>query len=517
MLPMVLISLDGWGLSDRAEGNAIAGCGATNMEALSLRYPSARLDASGLAVGLPAGQMGNSEVGHMCMGAGRVVLQDLLRITNEIETGRIRLNHALRDAMEAAARADRAVHLMGLTSDGGVHSHIEHAKGLVTMACDLGVRRIFLHAFLDGRDTPPRSARAYLEAMEAFFRAKRIGAFATVMGRYYAMDRDNRWERTELAYRTMTEIDGGSFRADGAAAALAAAYQRGENDEFVKPTAIAAPGAEPTGLVRDGDAVVFFNFRADRARQITRAFTQPDFSRFARRARPDLAAYVCMTRYDETFDLPVAFPPTAPQRGLGQIISEAGLKQLRIAETEKYAHVTFFFNGGQEKAFRGEERILIPSPKVATYDKAPEMSAGPITDALLARLSSGANDLVVILNFANADMVGHTGVYEATLRACRFVDACVGRIARQVLSMSGCLIVTADHGNAEQMIDPATGGPLTAHTINPVPVIVASDVAAGPAGRRLRQGGTLADIAPTILELLRLKQPAEMTGRTLLT
>ncbi|HET9480241.1 MAG TPA: 2,3-bisphosphoglycerate-independent phosphoglycerate mutase [Candidatus Polarisedimenticolia bacterium] len=516
MLPMVLISLDGWGHSRNREGNAIAACGARNMESLAARFPGGLLEASGLAVGLPAGQMGNSEVGHMCMGAGRIVLQDLLRISRAIQTREIWDNPVLRAAIDPLAQTGAALHLLGLTSDGGVHSHIDHARGIVRMARDRGVTRIFWHAFLDGRDTPPRCAMRYIEELESFFASERAGRFATVSGRYYAMDRDNRWDRTRLAYRAMTEAEGP--HAGDAAAALRAAYARGEDDEFVKPTVI-APGTAggndaSDGRVRDGDAIVFFNFRADRARQMTRAFTRDDFDRFERAARPKLSSYVCMTRYDETFDLPVAFPPARPDRVLGQVLSDAGLRQLRIAETEKYAHVTFFFNGGEEKSFPGEERILIPSPPVATYDLMPEMSAGEVTEALLARLAAGAGDLVVILNYANADMVGHTGVYEATVKACRFIDGCVGRVAARVLELGGSLIVTADHGNAEQMIDPKSGGPHTAHTLNPVPILVASE-SLRP-GIRIRTGGTLADVAPTMLELLNLAQPAEMTGRSLL-
>jgi 2,3-bisphosphoglycerate-independent phosphoglycerate mutase len=521
---MVLISMDGWGYSARLEGNAVANCGATHIESLAARYPSTLLSASGLAVGLPEGQMGNSEVGHTCMGAGRIVLQDLLRISRAIETGDMARNQVLRETMVALARGGGALHLLGLVSDGGVHSHIDHARGLVRMARDLGVARIFVHAFLDGRDTPPRSAHRYIASLEELFRTEGAGAFATVIGRYWAMDRDNRWDRTEIAYRCMTESPeadpGRWFAAPDAGAALAAAYERGEDDEFVKPTVITgarpAPSGPP-GLVRDGDGVVFFNFRADRARQMTRAFTEDSFGRFERQWRPRLSAYVCMTRYDRTFDLPVAFPPAPLEQVLGQVISEAGLRQLRIAETEKYAHVTFFFNGGEERTFAGEERILVPSPNVATYDLAPEMSAGPVTDALIERLRGGARDLVVILNFANADMVGHTGLYEPTLRACRFVDECVGRIAREVLPMGGSLLVTADHGNAEQMIDSRTGGPLTAHTLNPVPLIVAAeDLPPDAVSAPPRPGGTLADIAPTMLALLGLPQPAEMTGASLL-
>jgi len=511
MLPMVLISLDGWGYSATRPGNAVANCGAQNIESLASRYPSTLLEASGLAVGLPAGQMGNSEVGHTCMGAGRVVLQDLLRITQAVNGGEFASNPALAAAIGKLARSGRALHVMGLASDGGVHSHIDHALGVMRLAGELGVSRVWMHAFLDGRDTPPRCATKYLERLQDFFRTMGRGGLATVIGRYYAMDRDNRWDRVEAAYRAMTE--GVGFRADDGLAALQAAYERGEDDEFVKPTVV-----DPEGVIRDGDAVVFFNFRADRARQMTRALAQPGFQSFPRRVAPALSSFVCMTRYDETFELPVAFPPTPPERVLGQVLSQQGLRQLRIAETEKYAHVTFFFNGGEERTFPGEERILVPSPKVATYDLAPEMSAGPVTDALLERLGGDASDLVVILNFANADMVGHTGVYEATLRACRFTDQCVGRIAKAVLNMGGSVIVTADHGNAEQMFDPITGGPHTAHTLNPVPAIFAGPGLETGAGGRpaIQPGGTLADIAPTMLHLLKLPQPAEMSGVTLL-
>jgi len=526
-LPMVLISLDGWGHSPRREGNAVANCGAVNMESLAARHPNTLLEASGLSVGVPAGQMGNSEVGHMCMGAGRVVLQDLMRITRAIQTGAMLSNPVLCRVMDQVASRGSALHLMGLASDGGVHSHLDHAMGLVAMAKARGLHNVHFHAFLDGRDTAPRCALRYIESLERFFAAQGVGRFATIVGRYYAMDRDNRWERTELAYRamtgttSMTGMTGGApdalFVAQDAASGLRAAYARDEGDEFVKPTAIAptAPGGEKTAVVRGSDAVIFFNFRADRARQITRAFAQKDFDRFPRGAGLEPGAFVCMTRYDETFDLPIAFPPDPPEHVVGQVISEAGLRQVRIAETEKYAHVTFFFNGGEERTFPGEERILIPSPQVATYDKAPEMSAGPITDVLLERLRKGASDLVMILNFANADMVGHTGDYEATLRACRFVDQCVGRIVREVGAMGGSVVITADHGNAEQMIDPETGGPQTAHTLNPVPVIVVSSRMT-PSKEGLRPGGTLADVGPTMLQLLDLPQPAEMTGRSLL-
>jgi len=509
MFPMVLISLDGWGHSASTHGNAIAASGAAHMKALAARHPSGLLDASGLAVGLPAGQMGNSEVGHTCMGAGRVVLQDLMRLTTAFQSSEARRNPVLCALMDRVAERGTALHIMGLLSDGGVHSHLDHARQLILMARDRSVRRILLHAFLDGRDTPPRSAMPFVAAMQQVFADGLPGGFSTVMGRYYAMDRDNRWERTELAWRAMTRGEG--YRAADPSAAVAAAYARGEDDEFVKPTVI--DGGAP---VAEGDGMIFFNFRSDRARQITRAFTQPSFERFDRGPVPALTGYVCMTRYDETFDLPVAFPPVSPRRVLGEVLSDAGLLQLRIAETEKYAHVTFFFNGGEEKTFPGEDRILIPSPKVATYDRQPQMSALEVTEALVSRLRAGSKKLVVILNFANADMVGHTGVYEATVRACRVVDDCVGRVVSEALSLGGSAVVTADHGNAEQMIDPASGGPHTAHTLNPVPVIVIAPGHPAVARASIRTGGTLADIAPTLLHLLGLPQPAEMTGRNLL-
>jgi 2,3-bisphosphoglycerate-independent phosphoglycerate mutase len=509
MLPLVLISLDGWGHSDRREGNAIANCGAVHMPSLAARYPATLLDASGLAVGLPPGQMGNSEVGHMCMGAGRVILQDLMRITTAFRNGDAARNPALTQVMDRVAAEGTALHIMGLTSDGGVHSHIDHARGLVAMARDRGVRRVIYHAFLDGRDTPPRCALDYINALETFFREQKAGAFGTVMGRYHAMDRDNRWDRTALAWKALTRGEG--FHEPDAASAVRSGYGRGEDDEFVKPTVI--DGGRP---VSDGDGIIFFNFRADRARQITRAFTQPGFDRFDRGRPPALAGYVCMTRYDETFDLPVAFPPRSPQQVFGQVVSNAGLRQLRIAETEKYAHVTFFFNGGEEKTFPGEDRILIPSPKVATYDLKPEMSAREVTEALVGRLRGGGRDLVVILNYANADMVGHTGVYDATVEACRVVDECVGRVVGEALSLGGSALVTADHGNAEQMIDPLHGGPHTAHTLNPVPAILVTPERTAASGATLRGGGTLADIAPTLLSLLKIPQPPEMTGRDLL-
>jgi len=515
MGPAVLAILDGWGHSSSRKANAIANCGAANIETLARTYPFALLDASGTSVGLPAGQIGNSEVGHTCMGAGRIVYQDLNRIHHAIQTGEFQRNEVLLSAIDAAVRSGGALHLLGLVSDGGVHSHIEHLKALVRMAKGRSCPRVFLHAFMDGRDTAPAVGVNYLRTLEEFFAKEGIGAIATVMGRYWAMDRDNRWDRVQRAYEAMTE--GSGLTAVSGSAAMEAAYARGETDEFVQPTVVtpsSEEGARAPGLIRDGASVIFFNFRADRAREMTRALTFFDFDRFQRKIFLSLAAYTCMTRYDETFPLPVAFPPEHPDRIFGEVLSEHGCKQIRVAETEKYAHVTFFFNGGAEKVFPGEERIMIPSPKVATYDLQPEMSAPSVTEALLERLrSSGGERLAVVLNYANADMVGHTGIYEAALKACKAVDDSLGRIAREVLALDGTILITADHGNAEMMIDPETGGPHTAHTLNPVPVILAGNRFRGG---RLREGGILADIAPTLLEVLGVPQPRQMTGRSLL-
>jgi len=520
MGPTVLVVLDGWGHSTKREGNAIRNCGPVHIDALARDYPSSLLDASGVSVGLPAGQIGNSEVGHTCMGAGRIVYQDLNRIGHAIATGEFRSNGALLAAMDAAARGGRALHLLGLVSDGGVHSHIDHLGVLVAMARGRGCPRIFVHAFMDGRDTAPAIGVRYLRDLERAFAQDGGGAaIGTVMGRYWAMDRDNRWDRVLRAYEAMTE--GRGLVAPSGVAAMEAAYSRSEGDEFVQPTIVAPAGTAPAdspGLIREGDAVIFFNFRADRAREITRALTQVPFDGFARTVRPALSSYTCMTRYHESFPLPVAFPPEFPDRTFGQILAERGLRQLRIAETEKYAHVTFFFNGGVERVFPGEERVLIPSPKIATYDLQPAMSAPAVTDAFVEKLRAldgapAGTTLAVVMNFANADMVGHTGIYEAAVAACRTIDACVGRLAGETLARDGTLLITADHGNAEQMIDPETGGPHTAHTLNPVPVILAGKRFRG---MKLREGGILPDIAPTLLETMGIPQPPEMTGRTLL-
>ena len=512
-LPMVLIVLDGWGHSGKRDGNAIAASAPRFLERLGRDFPSSLLAASGEAVGLPAGFIGNSEVGHLCLGAGRVVLQDMARISRAIDRGEFERNEVLRRACEQAARPGSALHLMGLLSDGGVHSHIRHLEALVTLAHRLGVRHLFVHPFLDGRDTPPRSAGAYLAAAETFLRRQGLGAIATVCGRYYAMDRDTRWERTEKAYRAMVLREGP--RSASSEAALAASYAQGVTDEFVAPTVVdAAPADRPARdpAVGDSDVVIFFNFRADRARQITRAFTEKGFDGFRLPARPALASYVCFTAYDRGWSLPVAFAPRTLAGTFGEAVSASGLRQLRIAETEKYAHVTYFFNGGEERVFPGEERCLVPSPRVATYDLKPEMSAPEVTAEVLRRLREQP-DQVVILNYANADMVGHTGKFDSTVEACRVIDRSVEAVVTETLRQGGYAVVTADHGNAEEMVDPLTASPVTAHTLNPVPVHV---VGAGLEGKGLRQGGLLADVAPTMLGLLGLEAPEEMEGRSLL-
>ena len=511
-LPAVLVVLDGWGHSDATEGNAIAASRPRFMDRLARDFPTGLLAASGQAVGLPPGVIGNSEVGHLCLGAGRVVLQDLSRINRAIRDGEFARNEILERACAAAACEGAALHLMGLLSDGGVHSHIDHFEAIVGLAARRGVRELFLHVFTDGRDTPPRSALAYVRRTESILREASLGRVATVSGRYYAMDRDTRWDRTERAYRALVLREGKEH--PSAAAAVESGYAAGLSDEFLVPSVVAGPaaGGGRDACVRDGDALVFFNFRADRARQITRAFTETGFSGFALPTRPALAVFVCFTAYDRSWSLPVAFPPQHLTGIMGEVVSQAGLPQLRIAETEKYAHVTYFFNGGEERVFSGEERCLVPSPRIATYDTQPEMSAPELTREVLQRLARKPRQ-VVILNYANADMVGHTGMFEPTVAACRVIDRSVEAVVGETLRLGGFAIVTADHGNAEKMIDPATATPVTAHTMNPVPVHV---VAPGMEGKRLRNGGLLADVAPTMLAILGLRAPEEMEGRSLL-
>ena len=507
--PVALLILDGWGKAEPGPGNAVVAARTPHLDALFARYSSTTLAASGLDVGLPEGQMGNSEVGHLNIGAGRIIYQDLTKISKSIADGDFFTNPVLLTAMQAVTGGKGKLHLMGLLSDGGVHSHNTHLYALIKMAKEQGVEEILIHPFLDGRDTPPRSAEQYLAELEAEMIKIGGGRIATIIGRYYAMDRDNRWERVERAWRALVQGEGQI--APDSATAIAAAYDAGQNDEFVEPWVIAPPGQSPAQM-SDNDAVIFFNFRSDRAREITRALTDADFAAFARARVPRLASYVCMAEYDESLPLPVAFPSESYPHLLGEVVAAAGLAQLRIAETEKYAHVTFFFNGGSEVPSQGEDRVLIPSPKdVATYDLRPAMSAVAVTDAALERLATGRYALI-ILNFANPDMVGHTGIMPAAVTAMETVDVCVGRLVTAILAAGGTVLLTADHGNCEQMTD-TEGEPHTAHTANRVPLLLVD-----AAQRPLRQdeSGRLADLAPTILELLGLPQPPEMTGKSLL-
>lgn len=504
--PVMLIVMDGWGERRDPEGNAVALARTPNINEWRQKYPYTLLGASGEDVGLPEGQMGNSEVGHLNLGAGRIVYQELTRISRAIREGDFFTNPVLTEAM-ARARG-HSLHLIGLLSDGGVHSHIEHLFAFLQLAAQSGLNSVWVHAFLDGRDVPPACAERYLRELEAECAARGVGAVASISGRYYAMDRDKRWERTALAYRAL--VGGEGETAPSAQEALAAAYARGETDEFVRPTVILTPAGTPRGRIREGDVVLFFNFRPDRARQLSHALVDADFRGFERGPAPGVHL-VCLTQYEETLPAPVAFPPEELRDTLGEYLAAAGRRQLRIAETEKYAHVTFFFSGGEEKPFPGEERRLIPSPKVATYDLQPEMSAYEVTAAVLEELTGHKFDFVV-LNYANADMVGHTGDLQAAIRAVEAVDDCLGRVVPAVLAAGGAALITADHGNAEEMVDPATGQPHTAHTTNPVPFLLLT----GEPERWGVRPGRLADVAPTILELMGLPQPAAMSGRSLL-
>ncbi|ABC80012.1 2,3-bisphosphoglycerate-independent phosphoglycerate mutase [Anaeromyxobacter dehalogenans] len=505
--PVLLVVLDGWGIRAAREANAIAIAGTPNMDALQREFPHAALETSGLSVGLPEGQMGNSEVGHTNLGAGRIVYQDLVRINRAVEDGSFYKNDALLLACRRAREAGGALHLLGLVSDGGVHSHVEHLHACLELARREGVARTYVHAFMDGRDTPPKSGLDYLAAVERRIAAAGYGKVATVTGRYWAMDRDKRWDRVAQAYAAM--VSGEGFKAASGAAAMEAAYARGETDEFVKPTVVVNGDGKPVGSIRDGDAILFFNFRADRAREITRAFTQDGFHDFERKAVPRLSAYVCMTQYDETFTLPVAYAPQDLTEIFPEIVARAGLRQLRTAETEKYAHVTFFFNGGRETVFQNEDRILVPSPRdVKTYDEKPEMSAREVTDKLVQALGTGQYGFALV-NYANPDMVGHTGLLDAAVKAVRVVDECVGRLWQAARKQGMAMLVTADHGNCEMMTDPVTGQPHTAHTLNPVPFILADP---DFRGAKLREKGVLADVAPTALQVMGLPQPKEMKG-----
>lgn len=507
--PAVLMILDGYGLNDKTEGNAVAQAKTPVMDKLMAEYPFVKGNASGMAVGLPDGQMGNSEVGHLNMGAGRIVYQELTRITKEIQDGTFFENPALLDAVNNCKKNDSSLHMFGLVSDGGVHSHNTHIYGLLELAKRNGLSKVYVHAFLDGRDTPPTSGKGYVEDLEAEMKKIGVGEVASVMGRYYAMDRDTNYDRVEKAYIALTKGEG--LEAASGPEGIQASYDRDETDEFVKPTVVMKNGA-PVATIKDGDSVIFFNFRPDRAREITRSFCDDDFKGFAREKKLDLT-YVCFSDYDPTIpNKEVAFHKITVDNTFGEWIAANNMKQVRLAETEKYAHVTFFFNGGVEEPNKDEERILVNSPKdVATYDLKPQMSAYEVCDKLVECIKSGKYD-VIIINFANPDMVGHTGVQEAAIKAVEAVDECVGRAVEAVKEANGFMFICADHGNAEQLVDYETGEPFTAHTTNPVPFIL---VNADPA-YKLREGGCLADIVPTIIELMEMEQPAEMTGKSLL-
>lgn len=506
--PTVLMILDGYGLNDKREGNAVAEAKTPVMDKLMKEYPFVKGNASGMAVGLPEGQMGNSEVGHLNMGAGRIVYQELTRITKEIQDGEFFENEALLAACENAKKNDSALHLFGLLSDGGVHSHNTHLYGLLELAKRQGLEKVYVHCFLDGRDTPPASGKGFIEQLEAEMKRLGVGKIATVMGRYYAMDRDNRWERVELAYNAI--VKGVGETGTDAAAAVQASYDAEKTDEFVMPTVILENGV-PTATIKDKDSVIFFNFRPDRAREISRAFCCDEFDGFAREKKLELV-YVCFSEYDVTIpNKLVAFHKVSINNTFGEFLAANGKSQARIAETEKYAHVTFFFNGGVEEPNEGEERILVKSPKVPTYDMQPEMSAYEVADRLVEAIKSQKYD-VIIINFANPDMVGHTGVEEAAVKAVEAVDECVGKAVEALLSVDGQMFICADHGNAEQLVDYETGAPFTAHTTNQVPFILVNyDKGVG-----LKEDGCLADIAPTLIEMMGLTQPEEMTGKSLL-
>lgn len=505
--PVMLVILDGFGLREETKGNAVAQAYKPNFDRYWSTYPHTTLQASGNAVGLPEGQMGNSEVGHLNIGAGRVVYQDLTRITKSIEEGSFFQNETFENAIQHVKKQKSSLHLYGLLSDGGVHSHIKHLFALLELAAKEKLEQVFVHAFLDGRDVSPDSAISYIEALQAKMNELGVGKIATLQGRYYAMDRDKRWDRTEKSYRAMVYGEGPTYQ--DPIQAVKESYEKSIYDEFVMPTVIVDQHGKPIGQIQDHDAIIFYNFRPDRAIQISQAFTNDDFRGFDRgELAPKDLYYVCITHFSETVGGYVAYKPTNLDNTLGEVLSQHDLKQLRIAETEKYPHVTFFFSGGREEPFPGEQRILINSPKVATYDLKPEMSAYEVTDALLAEIKAEKHD-VIILNLANPDMVGHSGKLEPTVRAVEAVDECLGKIVDELLQKNGVAIITADHGNADMVIDPE-GRPFTAHTTNPVPCIVTlPDI-------KLRSDGILADLSPTILDLLDVEKPTEMTGKTLL-
>lgn len=507
--PVMLMILDGWGARSADPGNAVHLAHTPRLDGFLKAYPHTQLQTSGEAVGLPPGVMGNSEVGHMNIGAGRIVPQDLMRIDMAIKEGSFFDNDAINALIQICLSGKRPLHLMGLVSDGGVHSQLTHLFALLDLAKQKGVSQAYVHVILDGRDTAPDGGKGYVTQLQAHINTIGFGAIATICGRYYAMDRDTRWGRTEQAYRLYTQ--GAGLKAQDPVTAVADAYTRGESDEFVKPIILTDESDQPLALVADGDAVMVFNFRADRVRQITRAFHESDFSGFQRQTKPQLGGYLCMTLYDEGFELPMAFPPVHLEAILGEIVSAQGLTQLRIAETEKYAHVTYFFNGGEEEPFSGEDRCLVPSPRdVPTYDHKPQMSALAVTEEVLTRIAADQYDLMV-LNFANMDMVGHTGKLEAAITACETVDQCVGQIVDAILAKGGALLITADHGNAETMIQ-ADGSVHTAHTTNPVHLVYVND----QQNTAQLRPGVLGDIAPTILDIMQIEQPEQMTGRSLI-
>ena len=504
--PHVLIILDGFGYSTDPKDNAIAMAETPVWDGLWRDKPHTLISGSGHDVGLPDGQMGNSEVGHMNLGAGRVVNQDFTRISKAIDDGSFFSNQALVSLCGELKASGKALHIFGLLSDGGVHSHEDHIHALVKMAFDQGVSRVYMHAFLDGRDVPPRSAEPYIQKLEAAITSRGAGGIATLTGRFYAMDRDNRWDRVEVAYKLVARAEA-PHQADDPASGLAAAYARDESDEFVAPTIVNADFGK-TGMV-DGDAVVFMNFRADRAREITRVFTDDTFTEFNREPRPALTGYMTLTEYSADINAPMVYPPESLDNGLGEYASNLGLTQLRLAETEKYAHVTFFFSGGREAPFTGEDRLLVPSPRVETYDLQPEMSAVEVTDKLVGAILGGEHDLIVC-NYANGDMVGHTGNLDAAIEAVACLDTCLGRVVTAITEAGGKCLITADHGNCEKMSDDNTGQPHTAHTSEPVPLVLVGDDSIA-----LAEGGVLSDVAPTLLTLMGIEQPSEMTGRSL--
>lgn len=506
--PILLLILDGWGYSEETKGNAIAAANTPNFDKLWNHNPHTLLQASGLAVGLPEGQMGNSEVGHLHIGAGRLAPQDLTRVNMAVDNGEFFVNAVLTATVDKTVANDKALHIFGLLSNGGIHSHTNHIKAMIKLAAQRGLKKVYMHAFLDGRDTPPKSAQVFINEIDATFAEFNCGQIASLAGRFYAMDRDNRWERVQAAYEMLTEGKT-EYHATSATDGLNAAYAREETDEFVKPTCIHAPDTNPI-TIEDGDSIVFMNFRADRGRELSYAFTKANFDGFVRAKQPKLTAYVTLTQYAAELEVTVAFPPVDLSNVLGKVIADKGLQQLRIAETEKYAHVTYFLNGGEEEVFPNEDRILVPSPKVDTYDKQPQMNVEEVTDKLVDAITSKKYDFIAC-NFANPDMLGHTGCFEETVAALEAVDKCLGRVVAALQNIDGELIIIADHGNAEKMVSAETSQTHTAHTTSPVPFIYV-----GRNTKIVNHHGGLIDVAPTILYLLGITAPAEMTGNALL-